>query len=647
MDLKELRYKRPFLIGVLGLISTLIYSSTLVNGFVYDDTFQILGNRWIRDVRYIPEIFSSPVWGFNPGAESNYYRPLMHIFFMAEYHLFGTSPWGYHLTNILLHGANTVLLFLFAEAVIRAYVVIPLSKGEVRPSGAGSIGVDNLLLLPFFSALFFALHPVHTEVVAWVSALPDLLVTTFALLAAYAYILSRGASGTIERCGYVGLSVLAFGAALLLKESGLMVLLMIGAYDICNYRGGATSPVSALLKASKRYLPYILLLPLYLYVRGAALGSFIVAKQHTGLGITEYLLNIPALLGKYIRMMLLPVELNLMHHYTPVSSLLDPTLLVSFLLIVLMVLPILLLKGRLLTLSALLFLIPLLPVLYLPGVGVRGNIFAERYLYLPSVGFSIFIVTLFIVLYRRTAGKRLGRLGGEEGGEGVEAAVAFKIPLTIVVLILFSLFTYMTLERIPVWKNDYTLWKDTSEKSEGSYVIYVNLGTAADELGLTGEALRAYGKALEIRPDSAEVHNNLGVIYSGKRRFAEALDSFERALKSSRKGNQLKAIHSNVGDIYMAQKRYGEAAREYRLATEAGTDSAESFNRLGIALALISGNGSGKDGTTGVESMREAEGAFRRALELNPGHKGARANLERLLGQNGPKGQRALKGGGR
>ena len=106
-------------IAILLIISIGVYLNALPNEFVYDDEVQVLENLWIRDTKYIPEIFLTNVWAFI-GEEflSNYYRPLMHITYMIDYHIFGLKPWGFHLTSIIFHAGVTLLVHLIAFMLI-------------------------------------------------------------------------------------------------------------------------------------------------------------------------------------------------------------------------------------------------------------------------------------------------------------------------------------------------------------------------------------------------------------------------------------------------------------------------------------------------------------------------------------------------
>ncbi|MGD0884816.1 MAG: hypothetical protein ABSA46_08080, partial [Thermodesulfovibrionales bacterium] len=158
------------LILIIFLVCFAVYFNALSNDFAYDDTDQVLKNHWIRDVQYIPDIFSKSVWSFQgETAISNYYRPFMHLIFMLNYYVFGLRPWGFHLVNILFHAGVSILVFVLASRLLRA------SSNASRLKEKGFVG--SLLSPPFLGAVLFATHPIHTEAVAWVAGIPDLSYT--------------------------------------------------------------------------------------------------------------------------------------------------------------------------------------------------------------------------------------------------------------------------------------------------------------------------------------------------------------------------------------------------------------------------------------------------------------------------------------
>ena len=136
--------------AILVSISIVIYFNSLYNGFVYDDLSQVLGNPWITDIRYIPDILLRGAWAFDEeyaGLPQKYYRPVMHLIYMFNYHIFGLKPWGWHLANVLFHSGVTVMVF---------HVAAGLFKNFQHPTP------NTRLLNPaFIAGLLFAVHPLH------------------------------------------------------------------------------------------------------------------------------------------------------------------------------------------------------------------------------------------------------------------------------------------------------------------------------------------------------------------------------------------------------------------------------------------------------------------------------------------------------
>jgi len=207
---------------VLAALSAVIivaaFSPALQNGFVYDDHTQVLKNPWITDFRYIPEILSSSLWSYS-GYTSNTYRPMLHLSFMASYFAFGLKPWGWHLVNVSLHAVNGVLVFGVASRVLK-----PADEGA-SVSGRAE---GRSLLAPFFAALFFALHPVNAEPVAWVSAVTELTFAFFLLFSFYLYMRFREGG----RPGLYIISLASFVPALLSKETAIVLPALVIAYDL-------------------------------------------------------------------------------------------------------------------------------------------------------------------------------------------------------------------------------------------------------------------------------------------------------------------------------------------------------------------------------------------------------------------------------
>jgi hypothetical protein len=257
------------LIIIIISVSLAVYFNALFNAFVFDDIFQVLENQWIRDIGNIPAIFSQSVWGFNSKASVlHYYRPLMHLIYMFNYHVFGLQPWGFHLVNILMHAGVSVMVFLISQRLLR----------ESHFSN-----VNTYLSPPFIAAILFATHPIHTEVVTWVAAIPELSFTFFSLLSFYLYI----RSGKESRSNYI-LSLVSYAFALFSKETALTLPIILAAYDFTLRQ----RPAPSLKEHIRRYIPYLTVTGLYLIMRSYGLRDVAPVKKVFELGLYGYVTNV-------------------------------------------------------------------------------------------------------------------------------------------------------------------------------------------------------------------------------------------------------------------------------------------------------------------------------------------------------------------
>jgi len=162
--------KKQFALALLLLCAFLVYANTLLSGFVYDDHFQIEGNPYVHSFRHIGRIFSTTVWSFQgTEGQTNYYRPLMTFGYLLCDRVFQSFPMGFHLVNLLLNCAVVWLVFRVCAALFDDEAVAVVA------------------------AALFALHPIHTEVVAWIAAVTELQLAVFYLLG---FLLFLRAAGT-------------------------------------------------------------------------------------------------------------------------------------------------------------------------------------------------------------------------------------------------------------------------------------------------------------------------------------------------------------------------------------------------------------------------------------------------------------------
>ncbi|QWV96429.1 tetratricopeptide repeat protein [Geomonas nitrogeniifigens] len=562
----ELRSSRTrlaiFLILVLAVC--VAYGNTLSNGFVYDDEYQVLKNPWIRDFHFLPTIFTNEVWGFKGSSVSNYYRPLLHVVYMACYYLFGLKAWGYHALNILLHAAVTILVFLLCEAV--------LARENSRHVTAFSL----------LAAMLFAVHPIHTEVVAAVMCVTDLLLTLFYIGCVYLHV------RYLDRSWYYKLLPAAlFALALLSKEIAITLPLVLLVVDYLVEK--RIAPLSRLVA---RYAPYLAVALCYLAVRGSVLGAFAPINRHPDLSPFQLILNTFPLAMRYAWKLIVPVELNAMYEFNPVRSLSEPLAVFSVLTVVAAVALLcgVARKTKTVAFGLVLAFVPLLPAFYIRAIPYP---FAERYLYLPSVGAVLVLAGLL--------SKHI---------QSPRAVRAWCVALSLV----GCCYLVATVRRNTVWKDNYTLWSDTVLKSPDNAIVHANLGAALKSMGRLSEAIaqitfatqldasteffrqlgsayyqagdrqeavRQYEKAVALEPANGMAHNDLGALYGELGAYAKAIEHLEAAIRLDPSHAD---SHYNLGMAYLDAGMKDKAAEQFEASVRLNPDEPEFRARLSATL---------------------------------------------------------------
>jgi tetratricopeptide (TPR) repeat protein len=544
MPSKGIRQKTTSIITLIQIlillfISFTVYFNALSGDFVYDDIDQVVNNPWIRDIRNIQTIFSKSVLSFRPGlSTSNYYRPLMHIMYMVNYHVFGLKPWGFHLVNILFHSGASVLVFLIIRRLLIEYKAATYMV-YLSPS--------------FIAALLFATHPIHTEAVTSIAGLPDLASTLFYLLSFYLYMLFRDGA---KKC-YLG-SILSFSVAILFKEPALTLLIILIIYDY------VLKPLDeTLFTRIKRYLPYAVASGVYLLLRYYALGSFAPNKFYAGLNTYQSIINIFPLFREYLTSLLWPFKLNYWPTFHPIRSIGEAKFIISIVVTVIFFIAAAAAnrKNKVLFLSFLFLVIPLLPVFYIKGIS--GKPFAERYLYLPSFGFVLLLAT-FLSWTRERLQQR--------------AVTAITISFMVVV----GFYSVGTIRRNNVWMDNFHFWLDIVKKSPDLVEAHNNLGIAYAAQGQWDKAIAEYETALRLRPEYLVAHNNLGVAYAAQGQWDKAIAEYETALRLR---PNTEDAHYNLGIAYASQGQWDKAIAEYETALRLRPDNEDAHYNLGIAYA--------------------------------------------------------------
>ena len=340
----------------LPLLSFFLLLPLLGYGFLSDDFPLIVANPRLQSWSLFFQNLLSPVFSFPTNPQLHYWRPTTLLSYALELRLWGGSPWGFHLTNILLHTANTLLLYLLLK--------------RFRPEGA----------LPWTASLLFLLHPAHGENIAWISGRTDLLAFLFLALSLLFRLEYE------ERKRGLPLSLLFFALALLSKEAALLFLPLLF----------LLFPSKGLKNRLLLLLPYLSLLPLYLFLHQKAASTLALNR---GLLWADIPLALRSA-GAYVRILLFP---NLPAPYFPMGELTVHPLLYTLSGLCGISLILLIIRFRRefpLTfpgLSLLLFLLPSLLPRFLP----TWPPIAPRFAYLASPLAALFFTELALWAFKR------------------------------------------------------------------------------------------------------------------------------------------------------------------------------------------------------------------------------------------------------
>jgi tetratricopeptide (TPR) repeat protein len=562
------------LLVLLILCAALPYANILFNSFVYDDNTQVLNNPYIQSFRHLREIFTTTVWSY-VGAQgvTNYYRPLMTFGYLLCYQFYGPLAYGFHLASILFHVASVGVLFL---VTLRMY-------GDRR--------------VALVAAGLFALHPIHSESVAWVAAVTDLELTLFYLLTFGCYLrVARPAGG---RSGPAQLAMVSsFVLTMLAKEQALTLPLLATIYEHF-YRGDRAE--TTWLQKLARYALLWLLAGAYLLFRMRFFGALAPVLQISDLTWYQTLLSAVALVGQYVWKLIWPAHLCAFYVFRRSTTLLDPRVLAGLgaLLLAGVIFAALWRRARTASFGLIWFLLTLAPVLN--PRWMAANVFTERYLYLPSVGFCWLVAWGWVRLWDTASVRR----------------PVWRKALLGVLGLVAVLYAVRVVTRNRDWRDDVVLYAKTLAVSPDSYHIRNNLGTVYWKQGQAEAAEREWREALKLAPRNAIILNNLGLAETKQKRYAEAVEYLRRAMRLKPSYTD---PHLNLGAAYEEMGRRAEAELQLRAAVALAPLNVEARNRLG-KLYFATGR------------LAKAEEQFRRSVESKPNATGCSGLGDIYLGR--------------
>jgi hypothetical protein len=536
------------------LITAVCLSPVLKNGFVnWDDEYYVVSNALLRGPQWIG-IFTRPV-------VSNYH-PLTVLSLAANYAISGTEPWSYLFFSLLLHLANTVLVFWFAWLLS-----------------------DKKRWVAFFTALLFGIHPMHVESVAWISERKDVLYTLFFLLSLIAY---WKYLQTNRSTGY-WVCFLLFVCSLLSKPAAIVLPLVLLLLDYWKER-----PFTRRVVLEK--IPFFLVGGLFAVITlklqsVTAIASLDLYPFWVRLFFASYAIVV------YLAWFFVPHPLSAFHPF-PAPDHLGWTIYLSpIFLLALIFLIWHFRKNRLVVFGLLFFLVNILLVLQLVPIGF--TIVSERYTYVPYIGLA-FLVTMIVT--KNVSMKRF-------------------IPAAAGAVIVFSAFGFLSFKRTQVWKDSDSLWTDVISRypnaslprgdraqfnysraimmeptqaeplfqrviddctvvinhEAGGTSVYYMRGVAFSSLKQYENALADFNTCLSInRGDSEALFQRGTLLVNHYQKYAEALADFDRAIQI----NPLGRYYLNRSICHYKLGELANAVADAQIASQKGVAIPENYRNI-------------------------------------------------------------------
>ena len=536
---------------ILVLVITFAaYVGTISYKFVYDDIGQIVENPSVKSWDYVPRYFTDHIWAHQgPQVPGNYYRPVFMLWMFVNYMLFGLNAMWWHLTTILVHLGATFMVYLLARRLLK----------------------DQWTAL--ITALIFGLHPVHIEAVAWVAGVTEPLLALFLIPAFLFYLNWRESDSSTDdvsiakrdRRKWLAASLAFYAVAIFEKETALVLPMLVFVYEWI-YNTGESQKISFAARVRngiKVAAPYLALSVVYLAVRTIVLKG--LGHTITPLPLTTIVLTWPSLLWTYMKLLVWPVGLSVFYDVPYVTS---PGVgnLVLPLLAIAVVAGFLWMWSRrtkVVAFASAMLVLPMLPLLNL-SVFFPGEIVHDRYLYLPSIGFSI-----IIALALKRIGSGEARLFGQP---------AFQVVAVIVLTVLLGM---TTAAQNSYWASDLLLYYRGVTIAPNNDMAKNNLATEMDRREMYDEAIGLYQQVLEHNPSYWLASYNLGCMYYKLGRYEEA----EMYLVRSLELHQLDADQfTRLALVRMKTGRLDDAAGLLRHAIEMRPKAAGYHYALGIVL---------------------------------------------------------------
>jgi tetratricopeptide (TPR) repeat protein len=529
----------PWICLALAAITFVVFGQTLGHEFVnFDDNHYVYDNPMVA--RGLT--FKGIVWAFT-SIQADNWHPLTWLSHMLDCQLYGLHPGGHHLTNVLLHTATVITLFL----------VLRQMTGALWRSA--------------FVAAVFAIHPLRVESVAWVAERKDVLSGLFFMLTIAAYVCYVRHPRVWWRYGSV---LLLFALGLMCKPMLVTLPLVLLVLDYWPLRRAELPGKLAMEK-----------LPLLALSIGACVATFLA---QAGAMRSMDLFSLPFRLGNallacsvYLGQMVFPAGLSVFYPYRRDGLPTGEMVLAGMLLVGFSAVAWWQRRRQPWLLSGWLwYLLMLLPVVGIIQVGAQSH--ADRYTYLPQIGICL-AVTWFV----GSVTVPVALAGVTPGSPRAKKVFGETLALPIIAVAILAILMVSASKQAAYWRNNERLWAHALACTTGNEVAHYYLANELLRKGQTEEAINHFQSALRIRPDYAMAHNNLGNAFFREGRTDEAISQFQAALELK---PDFAEAHYNLGVAFSQSGKTDGAIAQYQKALQLKPDYAHARDNLGKTLFI-------------------------------------------------------------
>jgi len=545
-------YADRWIASIVVLTLTLVsFGPILWNQFVEWDDYE----NYLSNVNYRGLGWAQLSWMFTT-VHMGPYQPLSWVTLGLDYLIWGMNPTGYHLTSLLFHAANAVFFYFISRRMLE--ILWPQAPNQARWKHSTAAA---------FAALFFSVHPLRVESVAWATERRDVVSGFFYLATVYCYLRANTNLDSQSRRWFAA-ALTCYILSLLGKATAIALPIVLLILDIFPLRRLDGDPRTWWITPSREILREKLLfvLPAIPFALIAFLGQQHVyaIKSLETFGFESRVVQALFAAGFYIWKTIIPVNLSPLYEIPPDFSFWDPVVLSGAALATGFSVTVFVFRRRWPAgLASWIYSLAMLgPVLGLVSTGPQ--LAADRYTYLSFLSWAVLAGAGLLFITR----------------SAVRAHTVFAAYVTATIIVM--VFSVLTWRQTMVWRDTGTLWSHVLKLNANSSIAHYNLARFLASHGEREKAMAHYRKGLNIRPDDAEAHNNLGLLLALNGQTAESLKEFEAAVQSD--PGYAKAFF-NLGRVHAISGELDKAVENYQQAVKLDPTQAEIRLGLGNALA--------------------------------------------------------------